>query len=76
MFAIRARDKCNSQQLDENNSGFMSNEAVIPMDVAWGPDGELAAERVRGYLEISEPIKDPLLEVYRLARAWESGYPG
>lgn len=62
--------------LNENNSGFMSDETVIPVDVAWGPDGEMAAERVRGYLEVSKPIKNPLLEVYRLARAWDAGYPG
>ena len=61
--------------LNENNSGFMSDETVIPVDVAWGPDGKLAAERVQVYLESHEASRDPVQEVFRLSKAWESGYP-
>ncbi len=76
---IHAEDPAHAKRLldtlmDEAQLGFASDATVIQMDVQWGPDGEAAAQRVREYLESNPPSRDPVLEVFRLARAWETGY--
>ncbi|WP_282153931.1 hypothetical protein [Ruegeria atlantica] len=77
---IHAEDPAHTKRLldtltNEAQLGFASDATVIPVDVQWGPEGEAAAQRVREYLENNPPSRDPVQEAFRLARAWESGYP-